>query len=511
MNNYIMEKYPAYTFLKEGNAVPLIRGLRVIDMEGAFKRQRGLGESPGFVEFFGRKTRKFPTGLMNLALKSIKEFNPDSEVEIIDCIDNAKPLQHVDADILEGVTLRPYQIDSVNKCLDTHRGVFYVGTGGGKTLILLAMIAELLSKGYTSLIMVPTTAILMKTANQIEKYLDVKPGICGGKYRTVRDVTVITNQSLDAAVRPDSYEIDSPMGRAVTENNRDTELLNFINNVDALFIDEVHTSTAPAWYRAAMSSNAWFRVGFTGTLDEESEIRMMRLMATTGSILIRKPAHELIEEGYLAVPYIHAILDESLYGGYEMPNFVLCRDATEFYRKLYTAAIVENDAYNGHVADLVKELSDRGKAVLVVCQMRQHFRVLQNLLENRDVQFWSCWGDTPLAARVEAMNELERTGQGVILATKIFDVGVDIPALDAIVLTAGGKASISTRQRAGRGLRAKIGKENVVRIFDFMNNSVKKLAQHSLARWEIYENEQFEVVPEDNFQGLLKKIRNGEI
>ena len=511
MVKYVLQKYPAYTFLEEGNAVPLIRGLRVVDMEDAYQKNRGLGENFGFVEFFSRKFRRFPTGLLEKAIQCIKEFSPDAEIIIKDNVTNRKELSSVPKDILQGIELWDFQLKGVNDCLAKHTGVILVGTGGGKLVVLASMLAELVSKNLTALIMVPTTPILMNTANKIEKYLGFKPGIYGGKQRTIKDVTVITNQSLDSFMRNHPYEIDSPKGRAEVSFEKDTELKEFLEKVDALFIDEVHLTTAPAWYRAAMTSNAWFRIGFTGTLEEDSEIRMMRLQAATGNIVLRKPAHELIKEGYLAVPYIHTITDEEIFGDYEMPIFTACSDATEFYRELYKAAIVRNKKYNVCIAKLVKELDDKGKAVLVICQMKEHFTKLQNLFENRGIRYYPCWGATSLANRVEAMNNVERNGSGVILATKIFDIGVDIPVLDAVILTAGGKAAISTRQRAGRGLRAKKGKDNLVHIFDFMNNSTKKLAEHSLLRWEVYEKEKFNIVPEENFKLLLRKIRDGKL
>jgi len=508
---YIIYKEASFCTLKDGNPIPLFEALRAVDVNRMMNPGYKLGAPPLYVNFFNKKTRKFPTGLLNLAIKSIKVFKSDAEIRIIDKIAPHKKLEHIPADILIGKTLYPWQLEAVNKILDAERGVILAGTGAGKSILMMAMIAELLSKDLKVMVIVPTTPILAKTVSLMEECLDVKVGMYGGNRKSIENVTVITNQSLSAYARNRDFKTETPFGVARAKFSKDEELTKFVQEADAIFIDEVHLSTAPAWYKSCMLSNAWFRVGMTGTLDKDSELRSMRLQAATGKILVEKKACELIEEGLLAKPYIHAIIDEKIYGNYKSPGFALVDDPIRYTRLLYESAVVKNRKYNKCVVKLVDAMVSLDWAVLVVCQRKPHFKLLSDLMKEFGIEFFACWGATSLGARVEAMDTVERDGKGVILATKIFDLGIDIPALDAIVLTAGGKSPSTIKQRIGRGLRAKHGKENIVHIFDFMDISHRKLAQHALFRWNVYEEEKFEIVPEDDFAQLLSNVQNNSL
>ena len=148
--------------------------------------------------------------------------------------------------------------------------------------------------------------------------------------------------------------------------------------------------------------------------------------------------------------------------------------------------------------------------MLVLCNRISHLNLLSDFFRKFGLDFYELQGKTPLGVRTEAIQKIRKSGRGIILATKIFDVGVDIPALNSLVLAGGGKAPITLRQKIGRGLRVKEG-ENIVHVFDFMNVSAGLLAKHCLERWEVYENEKFEIVPEDNFNELIERIETGRL
>jgi superfamily II DNA or RNA helicase len=74
-----------------------------------------------------------------------------------------------------------------------------------------------------------------------------------------------------------------------------------------------------------------------------------------------------------------------------------------------------------------------------------------------------------------------------LVASKIFDQGVDIPELDALILAGSGKSSGRALQRIGRVIRLSKGKEKAV-VVDFFDNC-KYLKDHSESRIKIYESE----------------------
>jgi len=72
----------------------------------------------------------------------------------------------------------------------------------------------------------------------------------------------------------------------------------------------------------------------------------------------------------------------------------------------------------------------------------------------------------------------------VIVATTIFDEGVDMPSVNVIVQGTGGKSEVKTIQRTGRGLRKKKGSGGLI-VYDFLDSS-KYLNEHSERRMTIY-------------------------
>lgn len=500
-NVYEFEIGSAWTRLLRGDKKLVKRCLRVLKDD---KYSKAYASGMSFVNFYSETHDEFPTGLLDHVTSFLRSNVDDLNIRTIKNY-TITDLSPISEDMLDGILLRNYQVDTANLALARQRGTLIAATGSGKTVILMAILSELSFRKLKTLIIVPTTNILLNTVNKIKKHMGIDVGMYGDKFKIIKDVTVITNQSLDAYSRTTNYKSKLPINEAKVTLKRHDELREYVKSCDAIIVDEVHLSTAPAWYNACMMCNGWFRIGMTGTVDSKNDERMFRLRAATGDVMAEITADKLINDGYLAKPYIHAIIDNDVYSGYRMPESTVDMDGSAFYKILYDESTVENEKYNSKVADLIEELDVRGQAVLVLITRKKQLRLLSNILRERDLDFFELSGDTPLGIRAEAVETLDREGRGTIVATKIFDIGVDIPALNAVILAAGGRAEISTRQRVGRGLRPKPG-ENVVHIYDFMNVSHSLLAKHAFERWEIYESENFTIIPEENFCEMLDEI-----
>ena len=88
--------------------------------------------------------------------------------------------------------------------------------------------------------------------------------------------------------------------------------------------------------------------------------------------------------------------------------------------------------------------------------------------------------------------ERMKSEPGVYIATPIFDEGIDVPAIDVVVLAGAGKSHIKLLQRIGRGLRKKEGEDNTLVIHDFIDDTNKYLFKHSKARVAVYKDEKFD-------------------
>ena len=76
-----------------------------------------------------------------------------------------------------------------------------------------------------------------------------------------------------------------------------------------------------------------------------------------------------------------------------------------------------------------------------------------------------------------------------MIASPIFDEGVDLPEINSLIIAPGGKSEWKTIQKIGRGLRKKASNKPLI-VYDFIDAS-RFLKKHSRARMKIYEKEGF--------------------
>jgi superfamily II DNA or RNA helicase len=75
----------------------------------------------------------------------------------------------------------------------------------------------------------------------------------------------------------------------------------------------------------------------------------------------------------------------------------------------------------------------------------------------------------------------------------IFQEGIDIPALRSVIIGTGGKSTIASLQRIGRGMRMAEGKHEF-EVWDVLDQGQKWLKAHALGRFQAYGREGHEVV-----------------
>jgi superfamily II DNA or RNA helicase len=88
----------------------------------------------------------------------------------------------------------------------------------------------------------------------------------------------------------------------------------------------------------------------------------------------------------------------------------------------------------------------------------------------------------------------------------VFDIGVDIPSLDALIMAGGGKSTVRVLQRIGRVIRPFPGKTDAM-VMDFLDNA-RYLDKHSATRLAVYQAEpRFQIrLPQGFDRRRLKKV-----
>lgn len=420
----------------------------------------------GRIHFYSKKYKAVNTGLFRLLTQWLEEHSIPYTTE-----DKRKPLLQVDpvsklADKDLASEQYSYQFEAVKQCLEHGCGVVELATNSGKSFVAAAVIKSL---NLNTLFIVPTKELRFQIAREFRLHIsdmEVVEYVGGGK---AGQITVALFQSL--------YKIKDK---------------NWFNQFDILCCDEAHRVPSRTFEAVMKRCPARYRIGLSGTAFGDAEVRDYTLMAHTGPRLIRVRNLELIERGVSAKPKIIFMKSDS----HSIPE--------KIFHKAVRHGITYNDVRNEQIADLIRKLHGKGDSILVLTPYKQHGYQLFNRLEGNISPLYYSHGSTPDFIRKQNLEAFREDG-GVLIATPIFDEGVDLPVINSLVLACSGKKERRILQRVGRALRKKEG-ENIVHIYDFWDWHNKFLSRHSYNRLKVYLTEGFEVEGHGNFAEEMEKL-----
>lgn len=408
------------------------------------------GRWDGFITLMPSST-KFPTGLLGAVVRALRKAGYKITLNWNGFHDNIR--YDTQPDILIGITLRDYQIEASNILLNAGRGIAKMATNSGKTEVIAAMIA---TAGLSALILVHRKELLYQTAARLESRLGQSVGVIGDGKVDIQNVTVAMIQTVS--------------------KKGEKWLLSHLAHVDGIFVDECHHGSASQYMDVlAWFDNVFMRWGFSGTPLVRDELNDLKLIAFTGKVLYEINNEELIERGFSAKPTIVMYTVRSLY-----------EDEWEMkYSDAYREFIVENNERNTIIASLAN--THTKDVVLILVKQVKHGYILQKMIPGSHYIHGS---DTTDKRQMVLGFMKEETG--VYIATTIVDEGVDIPAVNVLILAGGGKSERAILQRIGRGLRQKDG-DNTLLVYDIVDDTNKHLYSHYQNRVEVYQQEGFDV------------------
>ena len=437
-----------------------------------FSPQYKKGIWDGKTHFLKVPSLKVPTGLLFIVTEYFKENN--MPYEIIDQRAIPEGTNHIELktrSILKGIKLRDYQIKAIEQALCWERGVLELATGSGKTEIAVA-ITKLL--GLKTLFIVHTQDLLRQTRKRFEKRLGLKGkiGIIGeNKFEIDSDIIIATIQSLDRRL----FE-KNKQGKSVINKKTGEEMKQLLNTFSVMFQDETHHSSATTWYRMGMfMHNAYYRFGLSGTPLRRDVLSNMKVMAITGPSIYKQKSMDLIKKGYLSSIKMEIIDCPTVYAGKD-------------WQEIYDNGIVHSLERNSSICKTAIKCLNQGKKVMILVRRIKHGLILEQMCVAAFVPAIFLKGSDSADHR-EAVKELfSERNDFILIASTIFDEGVDIPEVNVLIIAAGGKSEVKTIQRVGRGLRKK--KVGGVLVFDF-NDASKFLNKHSINRIKVYQKEGF--------------------
>ena len=373
---------------------------------------------------------------------------------------------------------RYYQLQAMLTAIQRERGIIRVATSGGKTLISSLIVAKL---NIPSMIYVVGKDLLYQFYDDTKKCLgEENVGIIGDGKVDVRKFNVCSVWTAAKAFglkskislddedwSPDIISLNKTSKNAIKDAVQFAKLSIF---------DEAHflaCDTIQSIFKASKSCRYAFGLSGTDWRDDGADLL---LESVCGPRIYDVPASKLIEEGYIVQPKI-ALL--------EVPRHNEITRSMK-YQQVYSKYITNNDVRNQMIVDSAQKLIKMGRKVLILVRYIKHGNLIVDMLKDFSVFFVK--GDLTGEKRNEIKNRFEDGEIQCLVASSVFDIGVNIPSLDAMILAGGGKSSVRTLQRIGRVMRRGGESKHDAIVVDFIDNA-KYLDKHSATRIAIYETE----------------------
>ena len=168
------------------------------------------------------------------------------------------------------------------------------------------------------------------------------------------------------------------------------------------------------------------------------------------------------------------------------------------YQQSYRIGVIENEKRNRLTAQLAIKLSQKKEkmATLIMVNSIEHGENIEKYLKEAEVPYAYVQGADDNETREEVLAKVKSGEIKILLATKIFDAGIDVPNLKYFLSVSGGKSFVQNIQRIGRLLRTS-DKEGQIKhevwIFDILDRNSQYLFEQGQQRIKYYKEQEFEI------------------
>lgn len=373
----------------------------------------------------------------------------------------------------------------------TPRGLLKVPTGGGKTEFAVGLMMAL---PCNWVFLVDSMDLVLQSAKRWRQRTGLECGVIGdGEWepdptgRATFSTFQSLYQSLDAVgiVRRklEKFEAGKNKTRPTDEQiKRAPELQKRAREVcaqtEGLIVDEAHTLAADTFTKVVMNMRrAYYRVGMSATPLDRGDKRSIVTVGSLGPIVYEVPVQELIDKGFLARPNIYVLKHKE-----EV-------DSSQ-WQTSYKKIIVEGTEYNSLILDIV---SAAAKPTIVFVEQQKHGKELLKHVRTSGFSAEFVWGEKDTKQRAQAIKNVERAETEVLITSRVFQKGIDIPVLRSVVNAAGMRSTIAALQRIGRGMRTDQGKKSTFEVWDVKVEGDRFMARHSNERLRAYKREGHEI------------------
>jgi len=383
---------------------------------------------------------RFPRGFSNQAVLICRRLTGLSP----EIVDKRRVLPEVDLPFRG--ELRPYQQEAVELVLRRSFGVLEAGTGSGKTVMALAVIAR---RKQPTLVVVHTKELLYQWQERAAAFLGCEAGLVGDGHFTLKPLTV----AIVNTARKRVGELAPHFGQLV--------------------VDECHRVPSTLFTDVVARFDCHYLLGLSATAFRRDDGFTRLIYYFMGDRIHKVDQGELEASGAILKPE-------------------LIRQPTSFsyrYRGDYQALIKALTRHEGRnlqiVGDIVRVVGEPDPGIaLVVSDRVSHCQLFTRLLMERGVHVELLTGQISAERRAEIVESVQQGRLQVLVATlQLISEGFDCPGLTTLFLTTPITFEGRLLQVIGRIMRPAANKQ--ARVFDYVDEEVRALARSAGIRRKV--------------------------
>lgn len=232
------------------------------------------------------------------------------------------------------------------------------------------------------------------------------------------------------------------------------------DHFDVVIVDEFHHAAASSYTALLERLQPRELLGLTATPERSDGLPVLHWFGDRIAAELR--LWDAIDEQYLA-PFVYY----GIFDGVDLTE-VPWRRGQGYDVDTLTQVYTGSDVWARQIIDQVQQYTDpatmRG---LGFCVSIQHAQFMADRFRRHGIEAVAIWGQTPTDERTRALRDLEAGAVKIVFSVDLFNEGVDVPALDTILMLRPTESPTLFLQQLGRGLRKAPGKAQCT-VLDFV-------------------------------------------
>ena len=236
---------------------------------------------------------------------------------------------------------------------------------------------------------------------------------------------------------------------------------------DMVIVDEFHHAAAKSYGRLLDHVQPVELLGLTATPERSDGLPVLGWFDDRIAAELR--LWDAIDQQYLT-PFVYY----GIHDGTDLRN-VAWRRGSGYEVEALTNVYTASDAWAQQVIKEFAEHIDDLSTVraLGFCVSVYHAQFMARLFNQAGIAAAAVWGETPENERREALAALADGRLRVLFSVDLFNEGVDLPSVDALLMLRPTESPTLFIQQLGRGLRRDVGK-SVCTVLDFVGQHRKE-------------------------------------